>query len=485
MKPISSWNFTPYTPLDRPERAQNPYICRIAPGLTTLDFDFIDNGAPSKATHTLYYRIRSPRPTTDHTAVQQTNAEPEWMKCEMEQADRGQLCSLKPHTDYEFFVERDCDGARSETRLVYTSVVPGRVVNYLHPEDPAYAFSGQYLCSPCLCRLPSGRLLSSMDVFRGGAPQNLTILFYSDDNGDSWHYLTELFPCFWGQLFVRGNRLYMLAVSSEYGDLLIGASDNEGRDWTLPTVLFRGAASPHERGLHRAPMRLWEANGRIWTDVEYGAWEKHEMNNAVLSAPDDAADYTDPAVWSMTEFWRYADFAAKAEPEQLVSGCVGGIEGTVISAPDGTLYDFLRYAQKKCLLLKINSTPMQPEGVLSYAGLVTLDITPSKFDIVWDDVSEQYYMLASHALEEPKTNRNLLALFRSADLITWEFVADILDAKALNPAVVGFQYVSFLIEGDDILFLSRTAYGKPANFHDSNYQTFHRIQNFRNLTCVR
>ncbi|MGM9625405.1 MAG: hypothetical protein ACI3XM_06815, partial [Eubacteriales bacterium] len=66
-------------------------------------------------------------------------------------------------------------------------------------------------------------------------------------------------------------------------------------------------------------------------------------------------------------------------------------------------------------------------------------------------------------------------------LITWEFVSDILDAKALDPAVVGFQYVSFLIDGDDILFLSRTAYGRPANFHDSNYQTFHKILNFRNL----
>ena len=116
-----------------------------------------------------------------------------------------------------------------------------------------------------------------------------------------------------------------------------------------------------------------------------------------------------------------------------------------------------------------------------YDRLVDIDITTSKFDIHFDDVSGMYYMLASHALDEPKTNRNLLGLFRSQDLLNWEFVADILDAKAMDPAVVGFQYVSFLIEGDDILFLSRTAYGKPANFHDANYQTFHRIENFREL----
>lgn len=471
MKPVSSWNFTPYTPLDRPERALHPYICRVAPGMTTLEFDFIDNGADAKATHTVCYRTR------------ETEQQPagDWISLHVENAACGQLCRLKPKTDYEFYVERDCDGARSEIRLARTGAVPGRVVNYLHPDDRAYAFSGQYLCSPCLCRLPSGRLLASMDVFRGGAPQNLTLLFYSDDNGDSWHYLTELFPCFWGQMFVRGGRLYMLAVSDEYGDLLIGASDNEGRDWTLPTVLFRGAASPHERGLHRAPMRLWEANGRIWTDVEYGAWEKHEMNNAVLSAPADAGDYTDPAVWCMSDFWRHSVFAEHAHSgeDAPVPGCIGGIEGNVISAPDGTLYDFLRYAYKKCLLLKIN--PDEPEAVPVYDRLVDIAVTPSKFDIQWDAESDFYYMLASHAIDEPKTNRNLLALFRSRNLITWEFVADILDAKALDPAVVGFQYVSFLIDGDDILFLSRTAYGKPANFHDSNYQTFHKILHFRNL----
>lgn len=465
MKAVTNWNFTPYTPLDRPERAHNPYICRIAPGLTTLEFDFIDRGAKAKATHTLYYRVRG--------------TEAPFNELFMENADKGQLCNLRPRTDYEFYVVRDDDGARSETRLARTGVVPGRVVNYLHPDDPALAFSGQYLCSPCLLRLPSGRLLASMDVFRGNAPQNLTLLYYSDDDGQSWHYLTELFPCFWGQMFYEGGRLYMLACSTEYGDLLIGASDNEGRDWTLPTVLFRGACDPRERGLHRAPMPLTRAHGRLWTDVEYGAWAKGEMNNAVLSAPEGLDDYTDPAVWSMTEFWRHNEEKKNLPAGSLVDGCIGGIEGNVVCAPDGTLYNFLRYAHKQCLLLKID--PEHPEEMPVYDRLVDIDITTSKFDIHFDEVSGMYWMLASHALDEPKTNRNLLGLFRSPDLMHWDFVADILDAKAMDPAVVGFQYVSFLIEGDDILFLSRTAYGKPANFHDANYQTFHRIANFREL----
>jgi hypothetical protein len=48
-----------------------------------------------------------------------------------------------------------------------------------------------------------------------------------------------------------------------------------------------------------------------------------------------------------------------------------------------------------------------------------------------------------------------------------------------DPADVGFQYVSFLIDGDDILYLCRTAINHAKNMHDSNYTTFHRIKQFR------
>ena len=49
----------------------------------------------------------------------------------------------------------------------------------------------------------------------------------------------------------------------------------------------------------------------------------------------------------------------------------------------------------------------------------------------------------------------------------------------------GFQYVEWLFEGDDIIFLSRTAFddetGGAHNNHDANYLTFHRIKDFRKL----
>jgi len=46
---------------------------------------------------------------------------------------------------------------------------------------------------------------------------------------------------------------------------------------------------------------------------------------------------------------------------------------------------------------------------------------------------------------------------------------------------VGFQYVNFLIEGNDLLYLSRTAFNQAANFHDANYSVFSRLKDFRTL----
>src|SRR5262249_29292028 len=47
----------------------------------------------------------------------------------------------------------------------------------------------------------------------------------------------------------------------------------------------------------------------------------------------------------------------------------------------------------------------------------------------------------------------------------------------------GFHYVDWVFDGDDIVFVSRTAFddanGGAHTYHDANYLTFHRIERFR------
>ena len=71
----------------------------------------------------------------------------------------------------------------------------------------------------------------------------------------------------------------------------------------------------------------------------------------------------------------------------------------------------------------------------------------------------------------------------SRDLEHWEVVCDLMDYRHCDPNKTGLQYVDFEFEGDDILYLCRTAMNNPHNYHDSNYITFHKIKHFRSLSA--
>ena len=99
-----------------------------------------------------------------------------------------------------------------------------------------------------------------------------------------------------------------------------------------------------------------------------------------------------------------------------------------------------------------------------------------------DDVSGKYYSIVSRITDEREYwCRNLLSLMSSEDMENWKLVCDLFDFRNKDPKYTGLQYVDFEIEGDDIIYLCRTALNRPNSFHDSNYSTFHVIKDFRNV----
>ena len=77
--------------------------------------------------------------------------------------------------------------------------------------------------------------------------------------------------------------------------------------------------------------------------------------------------------------------------------------------------------------------------------------------------------------------RNTLVLLRSENLRDWERRTILL----WHPDIArhGFQYVDWIVDGDDILAVSRTAHdddgGGAKSAHDANFLTFHRFAGFR------
>lgn len=457
MKGIITWSYAPYKPFLTD--VGDIYICRIVPSEDKIHLEWLEQCGECS----VYFRIKE---------------KGEFKLSGRTKKNEFDILGLKTEIDYEFYVE--ADGRKSRIRLARTGKSVGTVVNYLHPEDDAYSFSGKYLCSPSLVHLPSGRLLTSMDIYAGGYPQNLTLIYSSDDNGETWHYLSELMPCFWGKMFVHKGELYMLSVSTEYGDLLIGKSTDGGRSFSAPIALLRGGNGKNgSEGVHKNPQNMVYHKGRIYGTLEWGSWDNREYGHAamVMSA-DENADLMNPDSWSFSYPKKFECFSDELKDLEKP---VMTIEGTLITDRDGKLLDVMRFGKRGSVLAyKVNET--DPEAELEYHSLITMDTGFSKFMIKYDDVSERYYSIVSRLYDKEKDwARNLLSLKVSKDLINWDNVCDILDYRNMSADKVGFQYVDFEFDEDDIIFLCRTAFNGAHTFHDSNYSTFHRIKNFRSL----
>ena len=439
-------SYQPYYPIDMVDEGLRPYVCRLAPQGGELELEWFDKGAPA-AKHTLYYAERGGE---QWTAVPLTDT-------------RVKLSGFpEDHREYQLYVERE-DGTRSNIRLWRTGHVAGRVINYLHPEDPQYAFVGQFLASPSITRLDDGTLLASMDVFHVTGPRNLSLLFRSDDDGANWSYVTDLFPCFWGTLFTHRGTLYILNVSNKYGNIQIASSSDGGYNWSAPTVLMHGACVANRKGFHRAPMPIISHNGRLWVSMDFGGWESHAFD-AILMSLDENDDPMVAENWCFTKPTPH-DKAWEGAAERAY----GGIEGNAVVAPDGRVATMLRYNESP-RALRFKNDLSDPHAPLAFWQVADFPMGHTKYE-VRRHPNGTYY-----AAGNTYPARNCLSLYRSADLEKWELVEHIVDRREASEKEVGYQYPAFLFNGErEILLLSRTADNYADTFHNSNYITFHRV----------
>ena len=454
MRGSANIHHRPYFPLSFREARRKPYICRLAPFETGFEFEWLD--PVGESTHTLCYGKRG-----EDSKTRIVVSDP---IVRVEQ--------LEPDCDYEFYLEAE-SGIRSNLRLVRTGSIPDgtTVINYLHPEDSQYDFSGKFLCSPSIVRTDSGRLIASMDVYGPKMAQNLTILFYSDDDGAHWRYLTDLFPFFWGSLFLHRGVLYMIGVTTEYGNLHLACSRDDGLTWSEPVTLFYGSnVLCRYGGMHRAPMHFTSYNGRLYTSCEYGCWSQKSHLPAALSI-DENSDFMDPSSWVLSDFLYFeGDWKRDAETQSDT------IEGNIVLAPDGHLYNYLRWRIGS--LLKISIDEKDPEAPPEYVSLENAPVSNSMFRLF--SHGDKYVLITNRKTEEAGkykcwSYRNVLSIYESRDLVHFEPVKDIVNRETEDAMKIGFQYPAFF-KNDDTLYLAiRSAFNNADSFHNSNYILFHKM----------
>jgi hypothetical protein len=362
--------------------------------------------------------------------------------------------------------------AESPERLVTPGAIPGIVIDYLHKDDRAYAGKGQYIGSPSIARLEDGRLVVSHDLFGGGGSEDFTRIFQSEDAGRTWRHAADVDKAFWGKLFVHKGQLYLLACSRQNGDLVLHHSPDGGESWGDPIVLA-------SRSYHKAPVPILVHRGRLWTCLERqtGGWPAG-FQAVVLSVPVDA-DLLSAENWTVSEPLPY-DRAWLPKEWSLPKDRQGFLEGNVVMDPRGNLLNILRYHLSphfgKAIILDI-----LPDGKsLSFNRVIDFPGGMTKFTIRRQPETGVYWSLVNRVTNPEKpAMRSVLTLVCSTDLDRWTLVRDVLrDDRETAPQYTGFQYVDWLFDGNDIIFVSRTAYNGAHNYHDANHLTFHRIRDF-------
>lgn len=361
--------------------------------------------------------------------------------------------------------------------------VPGVGVNYIP------ASTKIFIGSPSICILPNGDYVASNDYFGPASTEKekgLTTVFLSVNKGKTWRKISEIHGQYWSNLFIHCNALYIMGTWKHLGNIVIRRSLDGGITWSDPTDKFTGLL--RDGAYHTAPMPMLIHNGRIWRAYENVKPEGEKGDSLfyalIISAPVNA-DLLNASSWTTSNYLPH-------NPTFLNGKFRGWIEGNAVVTREGRLIDFLRVntSGKGIDLAAVINFSVDGETASFDPSTGFMDFVggSKKFSIRYDTKSARYWTISNLIAKEfsgmdAGLVRNTVVIQSSSDLINWTVHKVLLH----HPDILkhGFQYIDWQYEGQDIIFVSNTAWDDEFtgadSFHNTNYLTFHRIKNFRKL----
>jgi hypothetical protein len=396
-----------------------------------------------------------------------------------------------------------------------------------------------YTYSPGIAVLPNGRLVATLDLSGPGmddlpGPKRVIEhgqlwfgkIFTSDDKGATWQFRAD-FPFMHARPFIAGNSVYVIGHCN---DLAIVRSDDNGETWSETSFLSKGEI------WHQAPANVLYVNDHVYLVMERMTFTGMKIWPCSILAPVLMRGSIDNDLL-IRENWTFASelaFCDTVPVDQLdyfgipfynaapITGTMiapgrncapaGWLETNVvqIADPDHYFYDpegrtfhlWMRahtggtgYAAiAKVVENDDGSMTTLLEQVPSGKNIVYVPLPGGqmKFHIVYDDVSEMYWLLSTQATDSmtraeklpedrfwtPNNERHRLQLHFSRNCIDWCFAGMVTMGASQKQSR---HYASLAIDGNDLYVLSRTGDHRAKDAHNVNLISFHTITDFRNL----
>lgn len=362
-----------------------------------------------------------------------------------------------------------------------TTTIPGVTINYIS------AKTGKYIGSPSICVLPNGDYLTSHDEFGPKSTEYKsaqTLVFKSTDKGVTWKKVSQINGQFWSNLFLHKGEVYIMGTNKAHGNVVIRKSSDEGITWTNPYKAENGLILEGE--YHTAPTPIAIHNGRIWRAIEYATAESDKWGErygaVMLSAPVNS-DILNAKNWTRSNTVGF-------DATYLNNTFKGWLEGNAVVDKKGNIVDLLRVhvppgSEEYTAILDVSKNGKQM--TFNKDNFFKMPGSSKKFTIRYDEKSDLYWTIINNIPEDykdkanPDRIRNFVSIATSPDLKNWT-LGKLLFSHP-DHKKHGFQYIDWVFEGNDIILVSRTAFddqdGGASDYHNANFMTFHRVENFR------
>jgi hypothetical protein len=361
-----------------------------------------------------------------------------------------------------------------------------------------------------------------------GGADHVGQIFVSDDKGETWRFICAR-NFSQQRIFEAGGKLWILGHSD---DLVIYCSEDNGETWDEGSWLTQG------QHWHQSACGMWIEDGYVNLIMEHRIQKEGEIRSEwdvaglapVMLRARETDDLRKRESWIFSDEVRFRDlidedalewfgvpfYPSRLHPElgengQYLQMQCGWLESNLVRITDPkhywydpsgkTFHIFMRThlaVSGYCAVMKavveedgIRILPQEnPSG--RKAVFVPMPGGHNRFHILWDEKTQLYWLVSVQSIDSmtrkelmgkdryniPNDERHRLQLHFSKNLVDWCFAGMLWVGPTEKHSV---HYTSVDVDGEDLVFVSRTSDADADSAHNNNMNTFHRVKNFREL----